>query len=272
MTKRILLNSIILGIWGYLILFLVFSSSTLNSWPVIEGARILVQTLSPFAKQRTGDVCSDSPVEAYTIGIACPKKFVVKASSGNEPVLGGGCALQYAISEGRLAAFEEFLAAGADPRRCPGYPFSIYNGITEICKDKPALAHKFFAAIEQNASVKETSNALMWHSTLSKCVEGVLIALKNGASVDKPGGDVRKVSAGLALYSPLEQTLLHGRPDDYANRLAITKILIKAGASPLEVDTEGVSLFARAESAFKNTDQWAELREALERAPHRSQP
>lgn len=240
----------------------------LSSCSITDGGRTLVLIPDSFARQRTGDLCIDSRIEAYIAGMTCSEKLVVTASTGNEPVptLRGGCAMQYAIFEEKPAVFEEFLTAGGKLRSCPGYPFGIYNGVTRICRAKPALAHSFFSAIGQNIGFRDSPDALMWHATLAKCVEGVQIALRNGAGVGRPEGDIRRISAGLPVSSLLEQTLLHGRPDDSVSMLAITNILIDAGASPWEVDADGVSLFVRAEKKLDDADNWAKLKTALLRA------
>lgn len=270
-------KSTIAGMLGCLVLISVGCGALLTSCSISDGGRTLVLMPDPFAKRQTGNMCIDSPVQAYIGGMACQEKLVVTASVANEPlpVIRGGCAMHYAILEGKPAIFEEFLAAGGKPGRCAGYPSSIHGAVSYVCRNNPALGHRFFGILGRYGALKDYPQVLMWHASLNKCVEGVQLALENGAGVTKPQGqDWDKGSiAGRTEHSPLEQALLHGRPGDPVGRVAIAKILVDAGASPWEVDARGVSLFARAEKEYSyDPVHWVELRAVLLRAQPENAP
>lgn len=267
MTNRFWRWTNSIRIFGCTTLFLMVAFMFLTSCSVSDGGRILVVLSDPFATRRTGNLCVDSPVEAYISGMHCQEKLSVTAKVANTPlkVIRGGCAMHYAILEEKPDVFEEFLAKGGKLSRCANYPSAIYGSVTHVCRKKPALAHRFFKTIQQYDGFRDYPQVLMWHATLAKCVEGVRIALNNGSGVKKPEGkNWDRGSVGpRSVHSPLEQTILHGWEGNRAGMLEITRMLIEAGASPMESDAQGSSILTRAEREHSTFGHWGELKLAL---------
>lgn len=251
----------------------ILACSLLTACSVSDGGRTLVLVSNPFAKSRTFDACIDSPVQAYMDGLKCKVKFELTSNEANARLgaIRGHCALEYAINIEKIDIFEEFLEKGGKLSRCANYPSGIYASVAHVCRDNAALAHKFFDAIEKQRTYKDYPQVLLWHSTLLKCVEGVEIALGNGASPNQPS---RKKwddgLIGMQLYSPLEGAMLEGWRGNPEGMIKITNILIDAGASPWVVDLNGKSLFERTESQYFRSPQWQGIRAALLRAPRDS--
>lgn len=257
----------VIRVFGCLTLILIVACILLTSCSVSDGGRTLVVLSDPFARRVTGDMCIDSPVEAYIGGMHCQQKLSVTAEAANTSlkVIRGGCAMHYAILEEKPGVFEEFLAKGGNLSRCSGYPSAIYGAVTHICRSKPALAHKFFESIQRHGSFKNYPQVLMWHATSAKCVEGVQIALSNGSGVSRPEGkNWDRGSIGpQSVHSPLEQTVLHGWTSNITGMIEITRILVDAGASPLATDADGATILARAEREHGTFSHWKALKAAL---------
>lgn len=241
---------------------------------VSDGERRLVVVPNPFEKTRTGDVCIDSPIQAYIDGVTCQNKLIVTRHDANArlDVIRGGCALQYSILNEKLNIFEELLAKGGNLNICPNYPSSIYAAVTHVCRDNITLAHKFFDVIEKQGTYKDYPQVLLWHSTLLRCVEGVKISLKYGATPNQPA---RKdwddgLLRPMALYSPLEGAILNGWQGNPEGTVEIANILIDAGAFPWGGDDHGESIFKQAEKRYAGSIYWPQIRAALLRA--RSKP
>lgn len=222
----------------------------------------------------TADECKYEPIQAYVKGIPCrdgnnqllPSPINAKTANATLPYTRGGCVLQAAIIEERLQLFKEVLAKGGEPKKCPGYPSDLYRSITGLCRSKPDMAHEFFSLLRDKKTLPDLPQVLMWHSTVDKCVEGVQLALQNGAVPNQP--EEKNWDKGLlspmALRTPLEATIGKGiRKGRESQTLEILKLLMDAGADPMAVDSKGRTLLSRAQEAGSRSTYWPEIKKLL---------
>lgn len=237
---------------------------------VSDGGRTLVVLPNPAESKRTGDTCIDAPVEAYIKGFACNGRSPITPQTANArlDVIRGGCALQASMLWEKFEILEEILKEGGDFRRCPGYPSSIYAAVAHMCRDKQSMAHRFFDVLEKNKVYSDNPQILLFHSTLYRCVEGVKIALAYGATPNRPAR--KNWDDGLLhpmeLFLPLESATIAGTRGYADQMVAITKILVAAGASPWETDVHGETIFSRAQKAHISAPYWPRLSAALRAA------
>lgn len=152
-----------------------------------------------------------------------------------------GCVIEKTMFQGDFRAFEEALAAGEDPRRCPNYPKGIFNNLNWVCRDNPLSAHQFFVKLEKRGIFKDSPQWLLHTSSLYKCVEGVKVALRYGANPNE--------AAQKAEKEPLILTLLDGEVRAEES-IEITSLLIDAGANPWNTDKSGNTIFSLLEKQY----------------------
>lgn len=218
-------------------------------------------------RKATGDICIDSPAEAYIGKIDCKHAPTNIAEIANSKInsIQGGCALEGAILHESTEAFEVFLQNGGNIRRCTGYPLRIFGAVASICRDNPKLAHRFFELIGTTGAFDDGPQTLLLKSTMLRCVEGVKIALAHGAKTNTPNRE--KSTDGwvdpAVSYLPLETATIYGTRGYPYPMIEIVTLLVAAGASPLAVDAQGDTLLKRAEKNLGGAPYWPQLRAAL---------
>lgn len=248
-------------------LLLIASTLLLASCEVSNGDKKLVLIPNPIERKATGDICLDSPAEAYIGKIDCKHAPTSITEIANSKInsIQGGCALEGAILHESTEAFEEFLKNGGNINRCTGYPLRIFGAVASVCRDKPNLAHRFFELIGTTGAFDDGPQTLLLKSTLLRCVEGVKIALAHGAKPNTP--DREKSTDGwvdpAVSYLPLETATIYGTRGYPEPMIEIVTLLVAAGASPLTVDAQGDTLLKRAEKDLGGSPHWPQVRAAL---------
>jgi hypothetical protein len=268
-------------------ILLLLTTVALSACSVSDGARTLVIIPNIFNPPPRDEsyACEDKPVEAYIKGRKCTDKAgnalpsPISRSSANDklPVLRGGCALMGAMWFGRPDVFDELISNGAEPKRCVGYPSSLYNAATLACKENPEFANRYFSFLEKSGTLREYPQVLLYYASLSRCVEGVQLALRFGALANAPikprwdGGQLLPMELLVPLESSLYKGTVTRSPENDQRQLQIVRLLIDAGGNPWAMDSSGKStIYEAAESSLATyLPTWPSLRAILLSSPLR---
>lgn len=110
----------------------LFLQGCTNSPGVELGAIALA---SPFLSP-TGNICIDSPAEAYANGVSTcdTSTSPLQPSNVNSPwrSSNGYCALEWALVYDRLDIVREALAKGADPFKCEPRGFPLFTALRQV--------------------------------------------------------------------------------------------------------------------------------------------
>lgn len=249
------------------VLLLAAATLLVASCAVQTGDKPLVLIPNPIEPKRTGQICVDSPVEAYLERIDCKNSSVTTVDMANSKVSSthGGCALEAAILHERPDVFEEFLSKGGDLRSCTGYPLRIFGAVASVCRDKPDVAHRLFETISKTGAFHDRPQILLYKSAQLRCVEGVRIALAHGAKPNIPAGQKATDDWADPASSllPLETATIYGTRGYPEPMIEIIRLLIAAGASPLTIDAHGDTLLKRAEKDLGGAPYWPRVKAAL---------
>lgn len=219
--------------------------------------------------------CEDRPLEAYIKGTKCTGPSPISRWTANDRVSGDLCALESSIRYNQPDVFDELVSNGANPKRCGNYPASLYLYIAEACREHPDFANRYFAFLEKSGTLKEYPQILLHYAALTRCVEGVQLAMRFGALADAPvkprwdGGLPHPVSPLVPLEASLYKSLLRNRsPGGDQRRLQIVRLLVNAGGNPWALDSSGkTTIYDAAEKSLSNLPTWPSVKAILLSSP-----
>jgi len=200
------------------------------------------------------DSCDRDPIATYLAGNHCANQTrspLTSASANIRLSASGQCPLVFAAAHANVAAVDELLRMGADPRRCDRYPDVLYEmAIGSTCSSSPGISDSLLLSYER-AGIRPTNpQELLFVSAQSSCEPGIRVAIASGASPSRPDA-----SGSTPLHYVISSS------SDMSIKSAAT--LVAAGASASALGADGVSVLTEAKRRLGSSANWPRMEAAL---------